>query len=110
MQVGKLRTDNGGEYLSQEFQDYLKSKGIQHELTVPHTPEQNGVAERMNQTLVGAMISHASLPTSYWAEAIATAAHIRNRVPTTAITEDTTPYIYQRWYGRKPLLLRCLAV
>ena len=40
--------DNGREYLSNEFQEYLKSKGIQHELTIAHTPEQNGVAERMN--------------------------------------------------------------
>ena len=46
--VGAIRTDNGGEYLSGEFKTYLKSKGIRHELTVPHTPEQNGVAERMN--------------------------------------------------------------
>ena len=74
--VSKLKIDNGGEYLSQEFQEYLKSNGIQHELTVPNSPEQNGVAERMNRTLVEsarAMISHASLQNSYWAEAVATA-------------------------------------
>ena len=101
--IGKLRTDNGGEYLSQELKAYLKSKGIQHELTVPHSPEQNGVAERMNRTLVEsarAMIAHAGLPNSYWAEAIATAAYVRNRTPARAIKEDTTSY--ERWYGKKP--------
>ena len=50
--IVRLLTDNGGEYLTKEFVDYLKSRGIQHELTVPYSPEQNGVAERMNRTLV----------------------------------------------------------
>lgn len=66
--IGTLRTDNGGEYLSTEFQVYLKEKGIRHELTVPHSPQQNGVAERMNRTLVESarsMIVHAGLPNMY---------------------------------------------
>ena len=103
--IGTLRSDNGGEYISNEFQCYLKSKGIHHELTIPYTPEQNGVAERMNRTLMEtacSMMSHAHLPDSYWAEAVATAAYVRNRVPTTAIKEDVTPY--ERWCGRKPNL------
>ena len=50
--IATLRTNNGGEYLSKEFQQYLKTKGIRHELTIAHTPEQNGVAERMNRTLI----------------------------------------------------------
>ena len=103
--IGTLRTDNGGEYLSREFKAYLRSKGIRHELTVAHSPEQNGVAERMNRTLVEsarAMIAHAGLPNRYWAEAVATAAYVRNRTPTTAIKQNTTPY--ERWYGRKPNL------
>ena len=62
--IGTLRTDNGGEYLSSAFQNYLKEKGIRHELTVPHSPQQNGVSERMNRTLVESarsMIAHAGL-------------------------------------------------
>ena len=47
-----LRTDNGGEYTSEMFDSYLKKEGIKHELTIPKTPEQNGVAERINRTLV----------------------------------------------------------
>ena len=47
-----LRSDNGGEYTSGEFVEYLRSEGIRHELTVPKSPQQNGVAERLNRTLV----------------------------------------------------------
>ena len=46
-----LRTDNGGEYVSADFEKCLKKEGVRHELTVPKTPEKNGVAERMNRTL-----------------------------------------------------------
>jgi hypothetical protein len=49
--VKKLRTDNGGEYTSIDLEDFLLTAGIRHELTIPKTPEQNGVAERMNRTL-----------------------------------------------------------
>ena len=83
-----------------EFRTYLKDKGIRHELTVAHSPEQNGVAERMNRTLVEsarAMIAHAELPDGYWEKAVSTAAYVRNRTP---IKDDQTPY--EQWYGRKP--------
>ena len=102
--IGTLRTDNGGEYLSNEFQDYLASKGITHELTMPHTPQQNGVAERMNRTLqesARAMLAHANLPQGYWAEAIAAAAYLRNRVAISPV-EQKTPH--EMWYGRRPNL------
>lgn len=52
--VTKLRMDNGGEYTSEEFQEYLKVQCIHHETTVPHTSQQNGVAERKNRTLIEA--------------------------------------------------------
>ena len=47
-----LRTDRGGEYTSSEFEKFLQSAGMRHEMTVPKTPEQNGVAKQMNRTLV----------------------------------------------------------
>ena len=47
-----LRSDNGGEYTSAEFTAYLRKEGVRHEFTVSKTPQQNGVAERMNRTLV----------------------------------------------------------
>ena len=79
--IGTLRTDNGGEYLATELETYLKEKGIRHELTVPHSPQQNGVAERMNRTSVESarsMIAHAALSNIFWAQAISTAAYVRN--------------------------------
>ena len=50
--VKVLKFNNGGEYTSKEFKDYLASKGIKHQLRIPGQPEQNRVAERMNQTLI----------------------------------------------------------
>ena len=103
LKIATLRSDNGGEYLSGDFKKYLESKGIHHELTVLYSPEQNGVAEMMNRTLIEAartMIAHAGLPDSYWAEAVATAAYIRNRSPTKTFKEPGTPY--ERWYKRRP--------
>ena len=74
--IKTLRSDNGGEYTSKELEDYLKRNGIRHERTVPKTPEQNGVAERMIRTLeetVRAMLSDSKLPKKFWAEALSTA-------------------------------------
>ena len=96
-----LRTDNGGEYTSDRFENYLKTEGIRHELTVAKTPEQNGVAERMNRTLVEAvraMLADAGLPKKFWAEALSTAVYLRNRSPTAAI--EVTPF--EAWTGKKP--------
>ena len=95
LNIGTLRSDNGGEYLSKEFRAYLKSKG---QLTVPHSPEQNGVAERMNRTLME--MAHAGLPDKYWTEAVDVAAYIRNRTSTSSIKGYKTPL--QVWSGEKP--------
>ena len=100
--IGTLQTDNGGEYLSKEFDIYLQSRGIHHELSAPYSPAQNGVAERFNRTLMESartMMAQAGLSEHYWAEAVATAAYLRNRVPTRSL-KKTTPY--EKWYGRKP--------
>lgn len=74
-QIGTLQSNNGGEYLSKEFRYYFKSRGIHHELS----PEQNGIVERMNRTLMEtarSMMAHAGLPHKFWAEAVETAAYI----------------------------------
>jgi transposase InsO family protein len=52
-QVKALRSDNGGEYISNEFKDFYNKEGIQRELIVPHNPQQNGVVERKKSTIVG---------------------------------------------------------
>ena len=100
--VKTLRTDNGGEFTSNSFQAHLKACGIRHELTIPKTPEQNGVAERLNRTLVEttrAMLLDAKLPHRFWAETISTATYLRNRSPTSAV-KGATPH--QAWCGQKP--------
>ncbi|KAK8913818.1 hypothetical protein KSP39_PZI024059 [Platanthera zijinensis] len=97
-----LRTDRGGEYLSNEFREYLKKTGIWHQLTTRYTPQQNGVAERKNRTIMEAarsMINAMGMPDSYWAEAVATAVYLQNRSVTKSLT-GMTPY--EAWSGIKP--------
>ena len=98
-----LRTHNGGEYVSTEFKAYLKEAGINHQLTIPRNPEQNGVAERLNRTLVQSvrsMLTETTLPQHFWGEALATAVYLKNRSPTTSTDDEITPY--EALYGRKP--------
>ena len=100
--IKTLRTDNGGEYISTEFNLYLTKEGIKHELTIPHTPQQNGVAERLNRTLiegVRTMLADSKLPHRFWAEALSTTVYLRNRSPTKAL-EGITPF--EAWSGTKP--------
>ena len=77
-----LRSDNGGEYCSNEFSNYLLKVGIQRQLTVPKTPEQNGISERLNRTLMECcrtLLSESKLPYRFWAEAVACAVYVKNR-------------------------------
>ena len=74
--VKLLRTDNGGEFCSREFNDYCRSEGIVRNHTIPHTPQQNGVAERMNRSIISkarCMLSNARMSKRFWAEAANTA-------------------------------------
>ena len=87
-----LHTDNGGDYTSAEFTMYLKREGVRHEFTVPKTPQQNGVVERMNRTLVEAvrsMLLDAKLPRRFRAGALSTAVYLHNRSPTVAVQGKT---------------------
>ena len=97
-QVKKLRTDNGGEYTSTEFENYLRKEGIEHQYTIPKTPEQNGVSERMNRTLMEAvrsMLADSGLPQKFWAEALSTAAYLINRSPTRSLAGKTP---FEAWF------------
>ena len=96
-----LWTDNGKEYVNQDVKDYCREKGIRRQLTIAHTPEQNGVAERRNRYLTEmskCMLLDAGLHDKLWAEAVRTAAYLHNRLPSRAVKK--TPY--EMWYGRKP--------
>ena len=88
-----IRTDNGGEYTSQYFKKFFAGKGIAHQLTNLYTPEQNGVSERLNRTLVEStrsMLIHAKMPLKFWAEAVNTAVYLHNRSLASAL-KDKTP-------------------
>ena len=74
-----MRTDNEGEYTSNEFMEYCSAEGIKKEHIVPHTPQQNGVAERKNRTMVGAtkaMLFYQGLPLFLWGKAYRTVVYI----------------------------------
>ena len=89
-----LRIDGGGEYISKEFKKYLLDNGIQLQVTAPHSPSQNGIAERLNRTLVEhgrAMIVSHGLPNCLWREAIIYANDLKNVSPTRGIKELKTP-------------------
>ena len=76
-----LRSDNGGEYMSGAFNKYCKENGIQQHFTVSHTPQQNGIAERKNITLVEcarSMLQGKQILNSFWAKAVNTAIYLKN--------------------------------
>lgn len=100
-QLRAVRTDRGGEYLSIALREYFSNRGILHQTTAPYTPEQNGVAERLNRTLmekVRAMLLGAGLKKELWAEAVVAANYIRNRSPTSKGTK--TPW--ELFFGKQP--------
>ncbi|MCE8502524.1 DDE-type integrase/transposase/recombinase, partial [Latilactobacillus sakei] len=99
--IKALRSDRGGEYLSDEFLNFLIEEGIISQLTPPGTPQHNGVSERRNRTLldmVRSMLSHSDLHVSFWGYALETAVYLLNRVPTKSVPK--TPF--ELWTGKKP--------
>jgi hypothetical protein len=83
--IKRLRSDRGGEYFSSDFSDFCVEHGIIHERTPPYSPQSNGVAERKNRTLtdlVNVMLETSGLFKEWWGEAILTACHVLNKVPT----------------------------
>jgi transposase InsO family protein len=97
-----LRTDNGDEFTSAEFASYCADEGIQRHFSLPYSPQQNGVAERRNQTVVAmarALLKQRGMPARFWGEAVMTAVYILNCSPTKTLN-GMTPYV--AWHGRKP--------
>jgi hypothetical protein len=87
-----LKSDNGGEYTSKEFVKFCKDVGIKRELTTPYNPQQNGVAERKNRTIMEAvktMIHDQDLPMHLWAEAAKIAVYVQNRLSHSALRFKT---------------------
>ncbi|MCH81290.1 copia-type polyprotein, partial [Trifolium medium] len=97
-----LRSDRGGEYTSNAFNEFCRVEGIKRQLTAAYTPQQNGVSERKNRTLlniVRSMISAKGVPKQFWPEAVLWAVYVMNRSPTTSV-KDKTPE--EAWSGVKP--------
>lgn len=102
--IKTFRTDNGGEYCSQQMESYLKAAGIIHQKTNPYTPEQNGLSERFNRTIVErarCLLFEGKLKKKFWAEAVNVAVYLKNRSPASGL-EQMTPL--ERWTGKKPNL------
>eukprot|EP00253_Pinus_taeda_P023836 PITA_23836 len=96
-----LRSYNGGEYCSREFDRYCSKHGICREKTVPRTPQENGVSERMNRTIMErarCMRLHAGLPLQFWADAVDTAVYLINRGPSSSLDGGVPE---EAWTGKK---------
>jgi len=104
MKLKILNSDNGGEFLNKDLDAYLKGKGIEHRLTIPYTPQQNGKVERMNQTLMNrtrCVLLDGNVDKSLWVYAVPFVAYTLNRtICTTTHDDNSTPY--ELWYGSKP--------
>ncbi|CAI5720727.1 unnamed protein product [Peronospora effusa] len=97
-----IRTDNGTEYVNRRFSGVCRKSGIMHQTTVPYSPQQNGLAERVNRTLTEqakAMLSHMQMDKIWWAEAMNKAVYVTNRVPC-ASQPTTTPFEFI--FGKGP--------
>ncbi|KAG6437849.1 hypothetical protein SASPL_102779 [Salvia splendens] len=97
-----LRSDNGGEYMSDAFFKYCEDNGIQRQMTCPDTPQQNGVAERKLAHLTSICLSwlhDKNLPRELWAEAVQCACHVTNRLPPWPGTQKSP---FEIVYGEVP--------
>jgi len=97
-----FRTDRGGEFNSGVFTVYCVDHGIKRNTTAPYTPQQNGVVERRNQSVVEmarCLLKSMQVPGQFWGEAVKVAVYLLNRAPTKSLNGKTP---YEAWYGRKP--------
>ena len=96
----KLRTNNGGEYISKEIKEYCSKHGIRHEKTIPGTTQHNNVAKKMNRTIVEkvrCMLKLVKLPKSLWGEAVNTVVYLINRSPSIPLDFDIPQRV---WIGK----------
>ena len=105
-QTGKalklLQGDKGGEYMSNEWEQYMLEHGIERQHTARATPQQNGVAERTNHILdkgVASLLSDSHLPAQFWGEALSCFLHALNLSPSVAVSEKMP---IEAFYGCKP--------
>ncbi|KAG1669146.1 hypothetical protein FOA52_002657 [Chlamydomonas sp. UWO 241] len=97
--VRNVRSDRGGEFINHALYDHYKAKGIVPQHTMPHTPEQNGVAERINRTLtdkVRPMLAHSGMSLGYWGEAMLAANYLRNLSPSSHSNKTPHELLFNR--------------
>jgi transposase InsO family protein len=102
LKVKKIRRDNGSEFKNLQVEDYLEEEGIKHEFSAPYTPQQNGVVERKNRTLIDMaryMLGEYKTPERFWSEAMNTAYHAINRLYLHRLLKKTS---YGLLTGNKP--------
>lgn len=100
--IATFRTDRGGEFTSHKFNQYCEEAGIKRHLTAPYSPQQNGVVERRNRTLMGmarSILKHMHMPSYLWGESVRHASYLINRIATRSL-QDKTPYEALR--GKRP--------
>jgi transposase InsO family protein len=97
-----IRSDRGGEYTLNAFQDFCRENGIKHQLTSAYTPQQNGIVERKNRTILDmtrSMLKEKGLPKQFWVEVVACSVYLLNWCPTKSV-KNMTPQ--EAWSGYKP--------
>ena len=100
-----FRSDQGTEFTTHKLGDWLRERGIEQQYSIPSTPEQNGAAEKLNRTLLDrarTMLLASGLTPGFWEDAVRYAAWVTNRVPSSILPEQVTPY--QEMNGRVPKL------
>lgn len=88
-----IRSDNGGEYTSDQLKRFYRKNGILPQYTTSYSPQSNGVAERRNRYLIEmarCMLADANMDNRFWAEAMNTAVHLQNVLPSRSV--ESTPY------------------
>ncbi|KAK2979863.1 hypothetical protein RJ640_002776 [Escallonia rubra] len=101
-QIKAMRSDRGGEFISKEFKAFCEQNGIHRPLTIPYSPQQNGVVERKNRSIVNmtrSMLKSKNLPKEFWAEAVDCAVYLSNRSSTRSVWNQTPQ---EAWSGYKP--------
>jgi len=99
-----LRTDRGGEFTSNSFNEFCSIEGTKRQLTTAYTPQQNGVSERNNRTImnmVRCLLAGRDVPKVFWPEAVKWATYVLNRSPTLSVKDVT---LEETWSGKKPLV------
>ena len=101
--IKTFRSDNGEEFTSNEFKELCKDSGIKRELSIPYNPQQNGVSERKNRTIMEAaraMLHDQDLPMHLWVEAARTTVYVQNRTPHRVLENKTPEEVFS---GKKPI-------